>query len=95
MKTVIELWIQEGLEKGIQQGIQQGLRKGRQEGLREGLIKEARNLIFTYIESKIGNVPMWFKDKIESLDDIDKLHQIFKEMIKVEDLDKFLKDNFS
>lgn len=66
-----------------------------QQGIKQGALKEAREVIFTYTEAKLGYVPQWLKEKINSIEEIDTLNSLFREMIKVQDVEKFLTQYFS
>ena len=66
-----------------------GLEKGKQEGLEKGLIKAKKDSIKSAILIKFGVLPKELEEKIESIDDIEVLDEMFKKVIlagKIEEI---------
>lgn len=66
------------IEKGEERGLQQGLQKG--------LIQEARDMVLTAIETKLGYVPSDIAEKIKAVDDVEYLRELLKKIIISSDL---------
>ncbi len=76
--------IQQGNQEGLQKGIQEGIQKGIQKGLIEGLKLFIKNIVVT----KFNKESIPFFNKIDSIDDINKLKKIRRKVKNANSFDE-------
>jgi predicted transposase YdaD len=84
-KTFLYKWgKEEGLKEGEQRGLIKGLKQGKQEGLKEGILG--------IIQVKFGSSKAkLIKNLLDTVNDINRLEKIKKEVIKAKTWDDFIK----
>jgi hypothetical protein len=82
--SIIDKWIQKGIEIGKQEAMKQKKMEGR--------IITAKEFLFDVIEIRFGEVPEDIKLIIQNTNDIDKLRLWYKKSIKVQSLEEFRKN---
>jgi len=84
-KTFLYKWgKEEGLKEGEQRGIIKGLKQGKQEGFKEGILG--------IIQVKFGSSKAkLIKNLLDTVNDINRLEKIKKELIKAKTWDDFIK----
>jgi flagellar biosynthesis/type III secretory pathway protein FliH len=76
--------LKEGLKEGERRGIVKGLKQGKQEGLKEGILG--------IIQVKFGSSKAkLIKNLLDTVNDINRLEKIKKEVIKAKTWDDFIK----
>ena len=79
-------------QKWIDQGMQQGMQKGKQKGMQKGMVREAREMVLDALETRFGNYPLHFRDKIIQITDRGKLKQILRTVVKANSLEEVEKE---
>jgi len=72
--------VKKGLQEGLQQGIQRGIQRGRQ----ESLIK--------ILEARFGEIGESLKERINYIEEVEKLEELLIRAIRVSDLEEFKKE---
>ncbi|GIX43020.1 MAG: transposase [Leptospiraceae bacterium] len=85
MMTLTEKWKRrlERFQQGLEQGLQQGLEKGK--------LLDAQESIIEILEERFTIVPENIKERIKSIDKIEKLKELRRKSIKVDSLEEFIK----
>ena len=90
MPSLAQRWMDQGKEQGMQQGMQQGLQQGMQQGLQQGvqqgLQQGIREMVLDALETKFGRSSAHIKEQISQLTDRDKLKELHKIILKVQDI---------
>ena len=89
-KKLYDEGLHDGLQEGIQKGMQEGIQKGMQEGMQKGL-QEARKALLDLVEIKFGHVDPQFREKINSIADLQTLSKIRRLVKKADSLNDVLK----
>lgn len=93
MKTIADIFRDEGFKQGIKQGIEQGIEQGKEEGLLSG----AKNLFLSLMQNKYGVIPIEYIKTIEKADyntiklwteNLINSNSVYEIFNKVEKLDK-------
>ncbi|WP_148223180.1 hypothetical protein [Calditerrivibrio nitroreducens] len=74
MQTLTEKWKQEGLQQGIQQGV----------------LLEAQLSVIDILETRFKNVSDFIKEKISSIDELDRVKHIRRKALEVGSIEEFL-----
>ncbi|WP_297889221.1 hypothetical protein [Sulfurihydrogenibium sp.] len=80
METLLDMFIEEGIGKGLKIGIEKGLQQGR--------LNTSRELVIDAIEAKFGNVPEKILKKIYSINDVDNLKNLHRQIILTDSVEK-------
>ena len=62
--------------------------KGRTEGRTEGKLEASRDAIVLLAKHRHGQLPEAFEEKLEAIDDLDRLHQILEQVSDVSSLEE-------
>lgn len=76
------MWHEQIEQKGIEKGIQQGIQQGKQQGIQQ----RTQELILRLLRKKFGRVPSAITQKVQSMDDLDRLEQLFDEALMADTL---------
>jgi len=68
--------IEIGVEKGFEEGMEKGMQKGLVKGISEGIHKGKHQLIIRILLHKFGTIPEDMVNRIQTIDDDDKLEEI-------------------
>ena len=88
MPSLAQKWIEQGMQKGMQQGIQ----KGMQQGMEQGMLEDAREMVIDALDTKFGNYPPHFRERIIQISDRDKLKKIFRLVLKIQSVEELEND---
>ncbi len=72
---------EEGLEEGIEQGIEQGIERGS--------VQTAQENIITVLETRFGEVPEIFRERINQIEDLATLRQLLIRGITIASFEDF------
>ncbi len=76
MPSLAQKWIDQGMQKGMQ----------------KGMVREAREMVLDALETRFGNYPLHFRDKIIQITDRGKLKQILRTVVKANSLEEVEKE---
>ena len=80
---------EEMLREEKQEGRLEGRLEGIQEGIQEGKLEANKELILELLE-ELGEIPQALQDRIESLEDLEKLRTLFKMAAKADSIPAFM-----
>ena len=104
MPSLAQKWIEQGMQKGMQQGMQkgmqqgmqkgmqQGMQKGMQQGMEQGMLEDAREMVIDALDTRFGNYPPHFRERIIQISDRDKLKKIFRMVLKIQSVEELEND---
>jgi len=95
--SIVQEWINEGLERGRKEGLAEGLEKGLAEGLEkgrkagklEGEIETLQRDIQEVLEERFGRVKKGMGKKLAAIDDPAVLRSLLKKSVRVKSLEEF------
>ena len=90
-KEGIEKGKKEGIEKGIEKGKKEGIEKGIEKGKKSGKLEALQEGILDVLEERFGIIKKGVSRKLELIDDPAVLKSLHKKSIKVASLDEFVK----
>jgi len=67
MQTMIDVWIQQGMEKGMEKGLQQGWQAGKQEGRQEGRQEGSAAITIRQLQRQVGRLDAEMQTRIQAL----------------------------
>jgi predicted transposase YdaD len=76
------MWHERIEQKGVEKGIQQGIQQGKQQGLQQG----KQEMILRLLRQKFGHVPEVVVQKVQVIDDVDILEQLFDQALMADSL---------
>ena len=91
MRRGFERAIKEAEEEGMKKGIEEGMKKGIEEGKEKGLLEARKEDIFRVLSKRFGKSAERIMDKINEINDIEKLDELFDISLEVKDMDEFEK----
>ncbi|WP_041282717.1 hypothetical protein [Desulfofundulus kuznetsovii] len=87
--SIVQEWINEGLERGRKEGLAEGLEKGRKAGKLEGEIETLQRDIQEVLEERFGRVKKGMGKKLAAIDDPAVLRSLLKKSVRVKSLEEF------
>jgi len=85
----IEKGIEQGIERGIERGIEKGIEQGMKQGTEQGEIHMARSMLLELLVMQFGELPEAIPQRIQAIDSVEKLRQLFKHTLHTSDLNAF------
>ena len=91
MRRGFERAIKEAEEEGMKKGIEEGMKKGIEEGKEKGLLEARKEGILKVLRKRFGESVKRIMDKINEINDSEKLDELFDISLEVKDMDEFEK----
>jgi len=83
--------IRRGFEKAIKEAEEEGMKKGIKEGKEKGLLEARKEGILKVLRKRFGESVKRIMDKINEINDSEKLDELFDISLEVKDMDEFEK----
>ena len=80
MPSLAQKWIDQGMQQGMQKDMQQDM------------VRQAREMVLDALETRFGNYPLHFGEKIVQMTDREKLKQILRMVVRAESLEEVEKE---
>jgi len=87
--SIVQDWINEGMEKGVELGMEKGMEKGMERGMEKGQIKTLQEDILDVLAERFGLIKKGMGKKIKAIDDPLVLKSLHKKSVKVTSLEEF------
>ena len=92
--SVIQHFLQQGIEQGVQQGIEQGVQQGIEQGVQQGIEQGTRKSL---IEGILENLEVRFQapnlgaiaSRLANIDDVERLKALRRESVQTPSLSAF------
>ena len=93
--SIVQDWINEGIEKGKKEGIEkgkkEGIEKGIEKGKKSGKLEALQEGILDVLEERFGIIKKGVSRKLELIDDPAVLKSLHKKSVKAASLNEFVK----